>query len=152
MLLTELLTPERVKVPLVGRSKDEVLRELVELALPDADASAKAAILDALQERERVLSTGIGDGVAIPHAKTPLVDNLIVAVGLAESPIEYDALDGRPAELFFLLLGPEAAAGAHLKTLSRISRLLRREAFRDALRSAPDGPALYAVIQDSEAA
>ncbi len=152
MLLTELLTPERVKVPLVGQSKDEVLRELVVLALPDADAPARAAILEALHDRERVLSTGIGDGVAIPHAKTPLIAQLIVAVGVAERPVEYDSLDGSPAELFFLLLGPESAAGAHLKTLSRISRLLRRESFRESLRAAPDGPALYALIADSERA
>lgn len=150
MLLSELLTPERVKVPLVGRSKDEVLRELVDLVVPDREPADRAAITEALHERERILSTGIGDGVAIPHAKTALVDRLMIGVGVARPPVDFDALDGRPVELFFLLLGPEIAGAAHLKALGRISRLLRRERFRDALRAAPDAAALHRAIHDAE--
>jgi mannitol/fructose-specific phosphotransferase system IIA component (Ntr-type) len=151
VLLSELLSPDRVKVPLAGRTKDELLRELVELASPTRTADVAEAILAAVRERERELSTGIGSGVAIPHAKTPFVEQLVMAAGIAPAPVDFDALDGQPVQLFFLLVGPESAAGAHIKALARISRLLRREALRSSLRSAQDARAFLQVVRDSEA-
>lgn len=151
MLLVELLAAERIRVPLSARTKDAVLEELVELAASDHDASVRRGILAAVRERESVLSTGVGSGVAIPHGKTPIIDQLIVAAGVAPVPIEYDALDGKPVELFFLLIGPESASGAHVKTLSRISRLLRREPLRNALCGASSAEDFLAVVRSSEA-
>lgn len=151
MLLAELLTAERIRVPLSARTKDAVLEELVELAARDHDASVRRAILSAVRERESVLSTGIGSGVAIPHGKTPVIDQLIVAAGIAGTPVEFDALDGKPVELFFLLIGPESASGAHVKTLSRISRLLRREPLRTALRAAKSADEFLGIVRSSEA-
>lgn len=151
MRLSDLLTPERVKLPLTARGKDEVLRELVDVVMADRDIDTRAAITEALREREAILSTGIGDGIAIPHAKTPLVDRLLIGVGVSDPPVDFDALDGNPVELFFILLGPETAGAAHLKALGRISRLLRRERFRDALRESPDAVSLYQAIRDAEA-
>lgn len=150
MLLSELLSPDRAVVPLRAATKDAVMRELVAVALPGADAAARDAVLGALREREEVLSTGIGDGVAIPHAKTPLVDGLVLVAGAARTPVDYDALDGRPTDLFFMLLGPESAAGAHVRALGRISRVLRRPGLCAALRAAPDASAFCRVIADSE--
>lgn len=150
MLLSELLSADRVKVPLCSRTKDEVIRELVELAARGLDRAAVESILAAVREREQVLSTGIGDGVAIPHGKTPLVDQLIVAAGVTPQPIDFEALDERPVELFFLLIGPESSSGAHVKVLSRISRLLRREQMRSALRHATTGEEFLRVIHASE--
>ena len=112
MLLSELLSADRIKVPLGGLTKDELLRELVDLVAPTADPAAKHAILAAVQEREQLLSTGIGAGVAIPHGKTPVVDQLLMAAGVTSRPVDFDALDGQPVELFFLLVGPESASGA----------------------------------------
>ena len=152
VLLSDLVTPERVKLPLAGRTKDEVLRELVDVVVPDQDQSVRDAIVESLNEREALLSTGVGDGVAIPHARTPLLDRLLIGVGVAHDPVEFDALDGHPVELVFLLLGPESAGAAHLKALGRISRLLRREHFRDALREAPDAGALHQAIRIAESA
>lgn len=152
MLLSELLSADRVKVPLGSRIKEEMLRELVELAVGDREPGIVETVLAAVRDREGVLSTGIGHGVAIPHGKTPAVDQLIVAAGVSREPVEFDALDARPVEIFFLLIGPESASGAHVKALSRISRLLRREQLRAALRSAPDAQAFLRVIRDSEAA
>ena len=152
VLLTELLTPDRVKVPLGSHTKDEVLRELVRLAARDLDPSVIEPILAAVREREQVLSTGIGGGIAIPHGKTPVVDQLIAAAGVAAQPIDFDALDGRPVQVFFLLIGPESASGAHVKALSRISRLLRRDPLRRDLREAENGDAFLRLIHDSEAA
>lgn len=151
MLLSELLTSDRVRVNLTGRTKDDVIRELVELAAQGQDPSVIEPIVTAVREREQVLSTGIGGGIAIPHGKTPVVDQLIMAAGVAPHAVDFDALDGKPVELFFLLVGPESAAGAHVKALSRISRLLRRESLRQELLRAESGEAFLRLVQASEA-
>lgn len=135
-LLSDLLTPERVKVPLVSQSKDEVLRELVMLAMPSAGEDTLERIVRAVLDREKLLSTGIGSGIAIPHGRTGEVDELILAAGVAPEPIAFDALDGKPVSLFFLLLGPDSAAGAHVRALGRISRILRHESVREDLSHA----------------
>src|SRR5688572_12297968 len=94
VLLADLLDARRVKVPLTSRTKDDVLRELVELAAGEHGAAVSDAILTSVRERERLLSTGIGSGVAIPHGTTPHVDQLVLAAGVARDPIDFDALDG----------------------------------------------------------
>jgi mannitol/fructose-specific phosphotransferase system IIA component (Ntr-type) len=151
VLLSELLKESRIKVPLGGATKDDLLRELVDLVAPTADSNAKEAILAAVREREQLLSTGIGSGVAIPHGKTPVVDQLIIAAGVTARPVDFDALDGQPVEVFFLLVGPESASGAHIKVLSRISRLLRREQLRNSLRAAKSSDEFLDVVRASEA-
>ena len=160
MLLSELLSAERVRVPLTGRTKNDVLRELVGLIAP-ASSSARSnarhdldpeSILASVKERESVLSTGIGGGVAIPHGKTPHVDQLVLAAGVSPTPVDFDALDGKPVQLFFLLVGPESAAGAHVKALSRISRLLRRESLRAGLVASRSAAEFLRLVRDSEAA
>ncbi|MGQ0712956.1 MAG: PTS sugar transporter subunit IIA [Gemmatimonadaceae bacterium] len=152
MLLTELLTVDRVKVPLGSQTKGDVLRELVELAALRGNAGAVESMLSAVREREHVLSTGIGGGVAIPHGKTPHVEQLVLAAGVAPHAIDFDALDGQPVQLFFLLVGPETSSSAHVKALSRISRLLRRDRLRSDLLAAPNPEAFLDVIRRSEAA
>lgn len=152
MLLTDLLTPERIRVPLRARSKDDVLRELV-LVVSDSDRpDAGAEVLRAVREREAVLSTGIGNGVAVPHGKSAAVPDLRIAAGRAEQPIDFDALDGQPVSLFFLLVGPEAAAGPHIKALSRISRLVRKDSVRQQLLAAGTPDEFYAAMKAAEAA
>lgn len=151
MLLTELLAPERVRVPLRSRAKDDLLRELVELAAGGRGPDVVASLLRSVREREEVLSTGIGEGIAIPHGRSPALESLVVAAGVCEVPVEFAALDGRPVELCFLIAGPESAAGAHVKALGRISRLLRRDALRDALRASATAEEFLAVVQASEA-
>lgn len=152
MLLSELLNADRVKVPLGSRTKNDVLRELVELAVDGRGDAIVDAVLSAVREREQVLSTGIGGGVAIPHGKTPHIDQLVLAAGVASHAIDFDALDGAPVRLFFLLIGPESASGAHVKALSRISRLLRRDQLRAELTSASSPEEFLQVIHHSEAA
>jgi mannitol/fructose-specific phosphotransferase system IIA component (Ntr-type) len=150
VLLSQLLAAERVKVPLGGRTKDEVLRELVELIAGEAGPGEVEAILASVNERERRMTTGIGDGIAIPHGKTSLVDSLVVAAGVARWPIDYDSLDGQPVRLFFLLLGPGTANTAHVKALSQISRLLRRDSVRGELVAAPSAGEFLRIVQASE--
>ena len=152
MLLTELLSLERVRIPLRARTKDELLHELVEAVSQGLPETAAESILTAVRDREQVLSTGIGQGVAIPHGKTPVVDQLLMAAGVTAQPVDFDALDGEPVELCFVLVGPESAAGAHVKALSRISRLLRRASLRDALRAAATPDEFLRLVRESETA
>jgi PTS system nitrogen regulatory IIA component len=151
VLLTELLTPDRIKIPLASSTKDELLREMVDVIGEATPLRDRAAVLRAVQEREAVLSTGIGNGVAIPHGKSASVPALVLAAGVTPEGVDFEALDGRPVNLFFLLVGPESAAGEHVKALSRISRLLRRDSFRARLVSAASADEFYAVIAEAEA-
>lgn len=150
MLLTELLAPSRVVLPLRGSTKPAVMRELLAAAMPEASPDVLDAVMEALLARESVLSTGIGDGVAIPHAKTAKVDRLLMAAGVAARPVDYDALDGQPADLFFLLLGPETAATEHVKTLGRLARVLRKPGLCTALRASRDPDAFVGAIAETE--
>lgn len=152
MLLTELLTPERVKVPLAARTKDAVLEELVGVLGAEGAVADPAAVLRAVHQREAVLSTGIGGGVAIPHGKAEGVEGLAMAAGVAAEPLDFAALDGQPVRLFFLLVGPESAAGLHVKALSRISRLVRRDDLRERLASATTPAEFMAVVAEAESA
>lgn len=150
MLLTELLTPDRVRVPLAGRTKEAVLEELVGvLARAGAVADAEG-MLRAVHQREAALSTGIGGGVAIPHGKGDGVQSLVMAAGVVPEGMDFDALDGQPVRLFFLLLAPEAAAGAHVKALSRISRLVRREETRARLVASASAEDFLEVLRETE--
>lgn len=149
MLLTELLTVNRIKVPLAATDKPAVLRELTQ-ALADLAGVPLEPLLGAIEERERVLSTGIGHGIAIPHAKSPLVTELVLVAGTSPAGIPFEALDGDPVRLLFLLIGPESAAGDHVKALSRIARLVRRESVREALVRAPDPATFHQSLVEAE--
>ena len=148
MLLTDLLSLERVRIPLRARTKEQLLAELVEVVSRGLPATAAEAVLASVREREQVLSTGIGEGVAIP----PVVDQLMMAAGVTDEPVDFDALDGAPVRLCFVLVGPDSAAGAHVRALSRISRLLRRAPLRDELRAAATPEEFLRLVRDSETA
>lgn len=148
-----LLTPERVRIPLRASSKEEVLPELVDAVVASLGRSAeREAVLRAVFERERVLSTGIGGGVALPHAKYDGLSDLVMAAGVTLEPVEYESLDGRPVRLFFLLLGPESAAGDHVRALSRISRIVQNDALRSSLIRATDAERFVRVLREAERA
>jgi mannitol/fructose-specific phosphotransferase system IIA component (Ntr-type) len=151
LLLSDLLSVDRVKIPLQGLTKDELLRELVGIIAHNNGVDDEANVLDAVREREAILSTGIGHGVAIPHGKSRSVPDLQMAAGRAAKPVEFDALDGQPVALFFLLVGPESAAGPHIKALSRISRVVRREDVRDRLIAAQTPEEFLQALRDAEA-
>lgn len=129
-----------------------MLRELVELLAggTGGNGSDPVDVLHAILERERQFPTGIGYGVAVPHGKTPALANLVAVAGTTPSPVPYETVDGEPVRLFFLLAGPESQAGAHVKALSRISRLVRREPIRARLLAAASGEEFYRVLCDAE--
>ena len=150
MQLSQLLPPERIRIPLAGGTKDDLLRELVEVLHAAGEVGDPAEVLRAVREREAVLSTGIGNGVAIPHGKSSQVSGLAMAAGTVAEPVDFEALDGRPVNLFFLLVGPESAAGDHVKALSRISRLVRSDSFRRRLAAAASPAEFHAILAEAE--
>ncbi len=149
MRLSDLLTPDRIRVPLKASNKEGVLRELVELAAVGNGGQAEE-VLGAILERERQFPTGIGYGVAVPHGKTPALSSLVAVAGTTPAPVPYETIDGEPVRLFFLLAGPESLAGAHVKALSRISRLVRREPVRGRLIGARSAEEFYRVLCEAE--
>ena len=145
MQIADLLTPESVIPVLAATSKKQALQELAHAAAQRTGVPERQ-IFDVLLERERLGTTGVGRGVAIPHGKLPGLDRIYGVFARTEHKIDFDAIDGEPVDLLFLLLAPEGAGADHLKALARVSRLLRDPATCAKLRSARDGRALYAVL------
>lgn len=150
--IAALLTPDRVRVPLRGWTKEELLAELVDLIAAAAPNLPRDAALRAVRAREQVLSTGVGGGLALPHGRLPGLDRLWMAAGVTAEPVEFDALDGQPVRLVFLLLGPADDVGLQVRTLGRLARLLRQDVARGQLIAAPDAPAFIEVLARLEAA
>lgn len=148
MDLGDLITPEGVIASLKAKSKKQVLQELASHAAR-LTGLAERDIFDTLLQRERLGSTGVGQGIAIPHGKLPGLTAIKGLFARLAEPIEFDAVDGQPVDLVFLLLAPEGAGADHLKALARISRLLREPAAVEKLRHAKDAAAIYAVLTEA---
>lgn len=149
MQLTDLLHPDRVRVPLHASDKPGVLAELSTLLAERAGADVED-VRQAVEEREAVLSTGIGLGVAVPHGKSSAVQRLEMVCGTTRTGVEFDALDGEACRLFFCLVGPESAAGEHVKALSRIARVVRRDEVRAKLLAASSPESFIQTLVDAE--
>jgi len=148
MKITEFLSPQAVIPELKGQNKSDVLRELSESlagAYPPLNAGR---VFEVLVEREKLNTTGIGEGVAIPHGK---LATLYGAVGVSHAGVDFNSIDRKPTQLFFALVAPENSAGIHLKALARISRLFRNPDFREAILKAPDAARIYALISEEDA-
>ena len=150
MLLTELLTPDQVIMPLAARDKSGVIAELTR-HLTNRWGCDYGEVLGAVQEREAGGSTGIGFGVAIPHARSARVPELSLVCGVSPSPVPFDSIDGEPVRLFFLIVGPQASAGQHVKVLGRIAKLVRHQDVRQRLVEAATPNDFYNVLLDVEA-
>jgi PTS system fructose-specific IIC component len=150
MKLSELLSTDRIRIPLRSTTKTDVLREMITLVPGRDDAEVREQLLQAVLDRESRMSTGIGRGVAIPHGKCDLVDRMEVAFGVAPRPLDYESLDGEPVSLFFLLLSPPDAAGPHIKVLAQISRLLSSDDLREGLIQAGTPAEALEMIRGEE--
>ncbi len=148
--IAEMLDPAAIVAELRGTGKKDVLAELTEALVTANPALNREEVIRVLLERERLGSTGIGDGVAIPHGKLKHLDRQLIAFGLSRKGVEFDAMDGKPARLFFLLIAPEDAVGVHLKTLARISKLLKAPLVRERLLSALDRQQIHGIITEEE--
>jgi len=145
MRLTDLLNEKAIISDLAGSHKKEVLSELCQAVAQDEGLDPEP-LLRVLLEREKLGSTGIGDGVAIPHGKSDDIGSIFVAFGRSRDGVDFESMDGQPVHLFFLILAPGDSTGAHLKVLAKVSRLLKDESFRDKLGKAQDRKAIYDLI------
>jgi PTS system nitrogen regulatory IIA component len=145
MLLTDLVAPNAIIPALKVNGKKQLLQEIGAKAA-ELCGQSESAILEVLQQREKLGSTGVGHGIAIPHGKLSRLSKLFGLFARLERPIDFEALDGQPVDLVFLLLAPEAAGADHLKALARVARLLRDADVARKLRSSRDAETLYAVL------
>ena len=145
MPLSDLVVPNAVIPALQASGKKQALQELAAKAA-ELTGQSERAIHEILLQREKLGSTAVGNGIAIPHGKMAKLDRLFGLFARLERPIDFEALDGQPVDLIFLLLAPESAGADHLKALARIARLLRDPAVADRLRESRDAEALYRVL------
>jgi len=147
MEITDLLTPGSVIAALKSQSKKQLLQELASRAAP-LTGLPERRIFETLSERERLGTTGVGQGIAIPHGRLNGLEKITGLFARLETPLDYDAVDNQPVDLVFLLLAPEQAGADHLKALARVSRLLRNQAVCEKLRAASKSEALYAILTE----
>jgi PTS system nitrogen regulatory IIA component len=145
MPLTDLVAPNAVIPALKVTSKKQVIQELAAKAAKLSGQSERV-IFETLLQREKLGSTGVGNGIAIPHGKLPKLERLFGLFARLDRPVDFEALDGQPVDLIFLLLAPEAAGADHLKALARVARLLRDQDIARKLRESRDAEALFAVL------
>lgn len=150
MKISELLNPQAVVAEMKAVSKEAALSELTDALLEVAPGLRRDDVLHVLKEREQLGSTGIGDGVAIPHGKLKGIPELMLAFGRSRGGVDFESMDGQPAHLFFLLVAPEESVGVHLKTLARISKLLKDVDVRQQMLDAENAEQIYQLICDRE--
>ena len=148
MALIDLITENVIKVPMEARTKPDVMREMVQVLKDAGKVEEVEPVVDSLMERERKGSTGLEMGIAVPHCKTPLVDGLVLAIGIAPQGIDFDSLDGEPSKLFFVLLAPPDQSGPHIEALSEIARLTQSSAFYRSLAEARTSKEVVELFTD----
>jgi PTS system nitrogen regulatory IIA component len=149
MKILDVLLKEAILSDLKANDKKGVLEELVTPVARIADINHDY-LVKVLMERERLGSTGIGEGIGIPHGKVKGLESLVLGFGLSKKGVDFDSMDGQPAHIFFLLLTPENSTGLHLKLLARISRILKNEPFKQRLLHATNRDEIYSIIEEEE--
>ncbi len=153
MKILDFLCPDAVIADLKATNKKELIEEMVSFMVEAGafEKKNKTKIIDVLMARESLGSTAIGQGIAIPHGKTDCVDKLVAGLAISRKGIDFDALDGEPAYIFFLLAAPVDSAGPHLKALARVSRLLKDKYFRDSLKAVKDKKEILELVAREDA-
>jgi len=150
MNLTQILQLKSIKVPLEGKNKESAILELVDLLDSNGLLIDRDKVLDAVLTREKTRSTGIGSGIAIPHGKCSSVRELVMAIGIADEPIDFQGVDNKPVTIILLLLSPADQTGPHIQALASISRLMLDEEFRQLLTKATSSEEVYKLINNKE--
>lgn len=150
MKICDIIKPDKIIADLKGNTKEDVINELINLFKDDQRVSNLDKVRAAVLEREKIMSTGVGKGFAIPHAKTEAVNEIIAAFGKTKRPIDFLALDEQPVHLVFLLVGKDNLVGPHIKLLSRISRMMNKDEFRDSLLEAKTAEEIFAIFEEEE--
>lgn len=152
MKIIDILTPDAIRTNIPEKNKTDVISSIIDLLTSGDRVIDKEKVRNAIFEREKIMSTGVGGGFAIPHGKTDGVVDLVGAIATTALPIDFESLDEQPVRIIFLLVGPESMVGPHIKILSRISRLMNREDFRNRLLAAASPSELYELIKQEELA
>jgi fructose-specific phosphotransferase system IIA component len=150
MKITSILTEDLIRVNIPGETKEDVINAIIDLAVKSDKIKDIDKVRQAIFEREKIMSTGVGKGFAIPHGKTDAVSDIVAAFGVTENPIDYQSLDHEPVRLLFLLIGKDSLVGAHIKLLSRISRLMNKEDLRTRLLQAGSPAEILTILQEEE--
>jgi len=150
MVLAEILNKDRILFNVKFQNKEEAISQLVDTLRTEPKVKDVEEIKKSVLEREKILSTGVGNGFAIPHAKTNAVDGFVLAVAKLAEPLDFNSHDGQPVRLIFLLVGKEDMVSEHIKMLSRISRLINNDEFRQKLFDASSSDELYELLKTEE--
>jgi len=150
MILTEILQPTCVKVPIVSKDKESAITELIDLLASSGHLLDRNSVLEAVMIREQTRSTGIGSGIAIPHGKCAGVKELVMAIGIISDPIDFDSIDHKPVSIIVLLVSPMDRTGPHIQALARISRLLLDEELKAKMEKATSAAQVYELISAKE--
>ncbi len=150
MYLHELLDSDSIVMSLESKTKDDVLEEMVDVLDSTGKIGGSETVLKAIVDRERIMTTGIGNGVAVPHCKTSAVDRLVAALGISREGIDFQAPDGQPAHLIFILVAEENNPGPHVRALARLAKLLSSKGVRDALLAARSPEDLLHIVKEKE--
>jgi len=151
MRLSEILKPANIQIPLAAKNKTDAISEMVSLLGRNGELLDAKKVLDAVLDREATRSTGIGNGLAIPHGKCAGLDHLVMAVAKPDHPIDFQAIDGRPVTIIWMLCSPPDKTAPHISALAKISKLMAIDKFRHALNNAQDAQGIFEVIQAQEA-
>jgi len=150
MCLYELLDSDSIVMSLKSQTKDDVLEEMVDILDSAGKIQSRDAVLKAIVDRERIMTTGIGNGVAVPHCKSSAVDRLVAALGISPEGIDFQSPDNQPARLIFILVAEENNPGPHVRALARLAKLLSSKAVRDALLMARSPENLLQIVKEKE--
>ncbi len=151
MKITDILTEDVIRINLPGSTKDELINAMVDLAATQQKIVDKEKVREAIFERERIMSTGVGGGFAIPHGKSDAVTDIVGAFAVTSQPVNYQSLDDQPVRILFLLVGRDNMVGPHIKLLSRISRLMNKADFRQRLIDAKSPAEILEIFRKEEA-
>jgi fructose-specific phosphotransferase system IIA component len=150
MKLVDVLKPEYIKITLEGKSKEEVIKELIEILSPHRLFENEDEVFSAIMEREKIMTTGVGRDVAIPHCKRKDCRDFAIALGIHPKGVDFRSIDNKPAKIIFLLVGPEENPGMHIRLLSRISRLIAKETVRKELLKITSSKEAYNLLKKEE--
>lgn len=150
MKISDILSNDVIAVNLDVTDKDDSINKLIDLAEKSNKILDKKKVTDTIFEREKLVSTGVGKGFAIPHGKTDAISDVVAAFAITKNPIDFDSIDGEPVRFIFLLIGKENLLNTHIKLLSRISRLMNKDEFREKLLDAKSSEDVLNIFKDEE--
>lgn len=150
MRLSDVLKPQNIRVSIPAATKLDVIGELVSVLAENGEIADRQKVLESVLERESTRTTGIGNGLAIPHGKSHGTDHLVMAIGKPEKPIDFHSIDGRPVTIVWMLISPPDQSGVHIKALAAVSRLMTSDKFRFAINGAQTPEELFEIVRKQE--